>query len=226
MPTRSTILLLAALSQLAHGFADLAFKDSPGWKPLQKQLDALPVFTVANEQGSPLQYEVDGKQCALFYADVEAAKKELANAQAQYPDLGCDLIPVGLGNVFLLTCEGKATLIPGVTELTAAGMPAGVPAIGQPLPLFACMEMSREGPNGDPVLPLFMSFDDCNAAVKQATADDDDGGPPLEVVGLSLPSVVEKLSGVGDQAFSFVPPTASSAYIEAYLNTQQIPAPE
>ena len=26
--------------------------------------------------------------------------------------------------------------------------------------------------------------------------------------------------------FSFVPPTASSAYIEAYLNTQQIPAPE
>ena len=30
---------------------------------------------------SPLEYEVDGKQTALFYADVEAAQKELKQAQ-------------------------------------------------------------------------------------------------------------------------------------------------
>ena len=45
-------------------------------------------------------------------------------------------------------------------------------------------------------------------------------GDPLEVVGLSLPSVVERLASLGDpskSAFSFVPPTASTEHIAAYV---------
>ena len=187
---------------------------SAGWPALKEALDKLPVFTVANEEGKPLEYEVDGKQSAIFYADVEAAKNELKAAQGQYPDLNCDLIPVGLGTAFPLTCEGKATLVPGMAELQAAGAPAGAPAVGQTLPLFACMEMSREQ-DGKPILPLFMSHADCVQAVKQASeADGEDG---LEIVGLSLPSVVDRLSSTTESAFTFVSPTASSKYITDYL---------
>lgn len=203
-----------------------SFSDSPGWKALRDQLDQLPVFTVANEEGKPLQYEVDGKDMGVFYADIEQAKEELANAKEQFPDkAGIDLIPVGLGGVYVACEDGGAMLVPALEELTKAGLPEGAPTVGQPLPLFACMEMSREGEDGNPVLPLFMSHADCAAAIRQATDQDleeDDKGPPLEIVGLSLPSVVERLATMSDdtQAFTFVPPKASREHITEYLGTQ------
>lgn len=193
----------------------------PGWERLQPALDQLPVFTVANEEGQPLQYEVDGKPVAIFYSDVEAAKQELVAAREQYPSLGCDLIPIGLGGVYKLCCEDKAVLVPGAAELTAAGAPAGVSAMGLPLPFFACMEMSQEDSTGRPVLPLFVSHADCSAAVAQASKQDlEEGDAPLEIVGLSLPSVVERLATVaeGAPAFKFIAPRSSAKYIEAYLD--------
>eukprot|EP00316_Scyphosphaera_apsteinii_P013265 CAMPEP_0119330974 /NCGR_PEP_ID=MMETSP1333-20130426/79433_1 /TAXON_ID=418940 /ORGANISM="Scyphosphaera apsteinii, Strain RCC1455" /LENGTH=209 /DNA_ID=CAMNT_0007340461 /DNA_START=94 /DNA_END=723 /DNA_ORIENTATION=+ len=195
-----------------------SFTDSPSWPPLRRLLDALPVFTVANEEKKPLQYEVDGQPMAIFYADVLAAKNELEAARHQHPDLNCDLIPVGLGAAYTLSCVGKASLVPSITELTAAGMPAGMPAVGQELPLFACMEMSRETEEGGTVLPLFMSFEDCEAAVKQAREADGDGSD-LEIVGLSLPSVVEHLSSIADDrpTFTFVAPTRSTDHIREYV---------
>jgi hypothetical protein len=192
--------------------------DSPGWATLQKSLDVMPVFTVANSQGAPLEYEVDGKPQALFYADVEAAKKELSQAQGNFPELECDLIPVGLGSAYALSCQGKAMILPGVAELSSAGAPPGAPAVGQPLPLFACMEISRENSDGKPELPLFMSYADCKTAVSQA-ADADAPGEELEIVGLSLSSVVDRLATVSEDtpAFMFVPPSASSRFISEYL---------
>jgi hypothetical protein len=93
--------------------------------------------------------------------------------------------------------------------------------MGQPLPFFACMEMSQDGPDGKPVLPLFMAYADCAAALELARESTDE---KLEIVGLSLPSVVERLSSLpsedAGQSFTFVPPAASAAYIQAYLGTQ------
>lgn len=193
--------------------------DGPGWPPLQKMLDTMPVFSVANKEGKPLQYDVDGQAVAIFYADVEAAKEELTSAQKQFADLDCDLIPVGLGSVYQLMCDGKATIVPGAAELKRAGLPEGMPGVGQPLPLFACMEMSREGADGKPVLPLFMSYDECSEAVKQACENDEEE-ETLEVVGLSLPSVVERLTSISEDtpAFTFIPPTSSLAFIQQYLD--------
>ena len=71
---------------------------SPKWSSVQDQLNTLPVFTVANKEKQPLQYEVGGAPVGIFYADVEAAKKELASARQQYPELDCTLAPVGLGS--------------------------------------------------------------------------------------------------------------------------------
>lgn len=212
---RVPALLVAA--RTGHPLAAATDFEADNWKALATQLDRLPVFTVANAEGQPLQYEIDGTPTALFYADVDAAKAELTNAVKEFPELNCDLIPVGVGSAYKLTCEGKAILLPSVADLTAAGAPAGVSAMGQPLPLFACMEMSQEI-NGSPVLPLFMAWSDCAAAVSQATSLDSPD-EKLEIVGLSLPSVVERLMGVESEstAFTFIPPSASAKHINEYL---------
>ena len=211
---------MAIIALIATAALSLASSpiEAPGWATLQKSLDTLPVFTVANNKGAPLEYEIDGKPQALFYADVEAAKKELAQAQSNFPDLECDLIPVGLGSAYALSCQEKAMILPGVNDLSKAGAPPGATAMGQPLPLFACMEISRTNADGKPELPLFMSYEDCDAAVKQAVAADAPG-EELEIVGLSLSSVVERLVTVSEEtpAFMFIPAAASSKFISDYL---------
>ena len=198
--------------------------DSPGWPPLQSMLDALPVFAVANEEGQPVQYTLDGQAKALFYADVSEAA---ATAKDQFPELKCDLLPIGLGAAYLLSCEGKAALVPGATELTASGMPAGMSAVGQELPFFACTEMAQETAAGNAVLPLFMSYNDCQAAVKQARNADGDA-IPLEIIGLSLPSVVEQLSSMADDgsppAFAFIAPSRSIEHIRENVASPPAPA--
>ena len=187
--------------------------ESENWPKLQGELDKLPVFTVANAEDKPLQYQIGERPYAVFYADVDAAKKELA----KHPDLGYDLIPIGLGSAYKLSCEGKAMVVPGLAELVALGAPEDAQPIGQELPLFACNEMSREGEEG-PVLPLFMSHADCAAAVAEATAAA--YNEELEISGLSLASVVERLSGLDDPSkggFSFEAPLASMKHIESYV---------
>jgi len=214
----SALLLAAAPPRARDCYAFAALDGNKGWEKLKLQLDRIPTFTVANSEGQPLQYEIDGSPYALFYADIEEAQVELEASRKQYPDLGCDLIPVGLGSAYQLNEDKQAKLIPGTAELKYAGAPQDVTAMGQALPLFACMEMSQETDAG-PSLPLFLSWADCAAAVKQATQLDDPE-EKLEIVGLSLPSVVERLGGMGsDQpmAFLFIPDSRAVSYIQEYL---------
>ena len=204
--------------------AAASITDSSGWPPLQRMLDELPVFAVANEEGQPVQYTVDGQQLALFYADVAEAA---ATAKDQFPELKCSLLPIGLGAAYLLSCEGRAALVPGAAELTASGMPAGMSAVGQELPFFACTEMAQETEAGDAVLPLFMSYADCQAAVEQAR-DADGDTIALEIIGLSLPSVVEQLSSMADDgsppAFAFIAPSRSIEHIRENVASAPVTA--
>jgi len=222
-PTAYVSLLLAAPRARVVLSAD-AFA-SATWPTLQQELDALPVFTVANAQGQPLQYEVGGKQSAMFYADIGAATAECEKAREEYPELEVDLIPVGLGLAYKLQVAGEAQLIPGLQELRAAGAPDDLDeqrAMLQQLPLFACLEMSQQI-DGRTVLPLFVSWRDCRAAVDAAT-EADTPSEPLEIVGLSLPGVVQKLCTLPESeapAFTFVPPSSSLDYIKDYLGTPQ-----
>ena len=202
-----------------------SFVESPGWPVIEQQLDTLPVFTVANEDKQPLQYTVNGQPMAMLYADVAAAMSQLEAACKQYPDLKYDLVPIGMGRAYSLSCEGKACVVPGVTELTAAGMPEGLSAIGQELPLFGCMQMSRETEEGHTIVPLFMSAADCEAAVKEVkelrdqAEETDTNQPELEITCLSLPGVVEHLLAIADgkPAFGFVAPTRSTEHINSYV---------
>jgi hypothetical protein len=108
-------------------------------------------------------------------------------------------------------------VLPASADLAAAGAPKDALAIGQALPLFACMEMSQEI-DGQPVLPLFMAWSDCASAVSQATQLDSPD-EKLEIVGLSLPSVVDRLLSLESEtnSFVFVAPSNSARYIEEYL---------
>ena len=68
-------------------------------------------------------------------------------------------------------------------------------------------------------LDFWMSFKDCETAVMQAReASGDDG---LEVVPLSLPSVVEHLASIADGAegtpFEFIAPSSSTEHISSYV---------
>lgn len=198
----------------------LSFADSPAWPSIQAQLDALPVFSVGNADGKPFQYQVNGQPMAVFYADIAAAKSELDAVKAQNPELACDLVTVGLGSAYALSLAGKASLVPGLAELTAAGMPAGMPAIGQELPFFGCMELSREAEGGGTVVPLFMSFADGEEAAIEARNAGDGEEENLQMAPFALPSIVEHLSGMPEGApppFGFVAPRASTEHVKFYV---------
>ena len=213
-------VLLFALASPSTGLSISPIFERPTWPKLAEQLDRLPLFTIASEAGDPLRYNTERGERVLFYADIEAAKTALEDARPKNPD--CDLIPVGVGSAYKLACEGQAEILPARIDLTAAGAPVNSSALGQDLPLFACMEMSQESESGSPVLPLFMSWSDCATAVSQATAADSPEDK-LEIVGLSLPSVLERLGSLDpeeESAFTFIPPSSSTKYIGEYLGTQ------
>lgn len=193
--------------------------DSPGWAAIKKELDYVPTFCVANKQGQPIEYEMNGVPLAIFYCDVEAAKAELAEAMAGLKDTDeLDLIPFPMGSAFQLATEGKAKLVPSVKSMAAAGAPPETNPMGQEIPLFACMEIMREGDDGTPRLPLFFDVDEATEAMKAALEGDEPDAKPYDIVGLSLEKAVQMLSTVPETpAFQFVTPSASVTHIQSYL---------
>ena len=176
---------------------------------LQSALDSLPVFTVANGEGQPLQYQIGQQKGAVFYADVDAAKTQLAAESKAYPDLECDLINVGLGSAYKLAAENKGLIVPGIEQLVAAGAPEDANPMGQELPLFACLSMSRENENE---LKLFMSHADCAAEVANDDACATENG--CEILPFPLSSVVQDS---GSAAFKFAAPSSSLQHTQSYL---------
>ena len=64
--------------------------------------DGFPLFTHANADGAPLQYERadgGGKAFALLYSDIEHALAELAKNRREYPTLGL-LIGLHVGSLW------------------------------------------------------------------------------------------------------------------------------
>lgn len=194
-----------------------AILEAPGWEGVRKLLNELPVFCCANVQGQPLQYEMDGKPLAMFYACVDAAKAELALARKEYPELELDIVPFQLGEAFRLSRQGAGILVPSKESLIAAGAPRDASPVGQELPLFCCMEMAQEV-DGTAMLPMFMDMASAKAAVAEASKAGGDDGDQLEIVGLSLNKAIEQLVSLDSPAFMFVPPASSLAHIQAYLD--------
>ena len=200
--------------------------NSEGWPSIKKELDLVPTFCVANKEGQPIQYEVNSVPLAVFYTDVNDAKMELGEARTNLPELeGLDLIPFPMGAAFELSGEGKAVLVPSEASIKAAGAPPGTQPMGQQVPLFACMEIMQEGPDGSPRLPLFLDLEEAKLAMKMAL--DTDGGSEdagqFEVVGLGLDKAVQMLASVPEApAFQFMTPRTSHEHIQVYLGEGSI----
>mmetsp|Transcript_45624 Transcript_45624/g.68833 ORF Transcript_45624/g.68833 Transcript_45624/m.68833 type:complete len:244 (+) Transcript_45624:57-788(+) len=214
---RSTVVVSASKSA-AELFS------SEGWKPIEEELDTVPIFTCANEKGQPLQYSVDVNDesfpVPFFYTDVGDALEELEKAREE-TKMGdkLDIIPFPLGKAFQLWATDKAVLVPSKTAIQQAGAPPGANPLGQQVPLFACMDIMQEGEDGKPVLPLFFVLEEANIAVKEATEADGGSADDFEVVSLSLPRAVELLAGVAEgPAFQFIPPQSSIKHIQDYLS--------
>jgi hypothetical protein len=199
--------------------------ESEGWPKIREELNNLPVFCCVNEMGQPLEYtaQLNGipTPVPFFYVDVDAAKEELAKARKESSLLNLDLVPYPLGDVFQMSGEGKAIMIPGKKAIVLAGAPEGTNPLGQQVPLFCCMEIMQEDEDGFAMLPMFMVMSEAHEAMEEAVKLD--GGEEgdvesFEVVSLSLNRAVQLLATVPETpAFQFIPPASSVEHIRDYL---------
>jgi len=197
--------------------------ESDGWKPIEKDLNQVPVFTVATAEGNPVAYQIDvkGKSYTLpfFYCDVDAAVQELEDSRKNTEMEGMDIVPFPLGKAFQLWAKDQAVIIPSKEAVLQAGAPPNTNPIGQQVPMFCCLEIAEEGPDGKPKLPLFMALEDANAALQEAVEADGGKVEDFEVVCLSLNRAIDQLATSPESAaFRFLPPSKSIQYIRDYLS--------
>lgn len=86
--------------------------DSPGWPAIEKELDQVPIFAVANEEGQPIKYKIDKGETSfeipLFYTHVGDALNELEKAKETNPLPGMDINPYPLGGIFKMWATDSA----------------------------------------------------------------------------------------------------------------------
>lgn len=197
--------------------------ETQGWRvSIKKELDQVPVFAVANEEGRPIKNTMESRgtsfKVPVFYTHVEDAMKELDKAKEINPQPGMDINPYPLGDIFKMWATNEAVIVPNKRSIIQAGAPPNANPMGQKVPLFACMDIANEGVDGIPVLPLFFELDDANQAVSEAVGADGGKEVPPEVVRLNLNEAVSLLSNSDESAFVFIPPSSSLEHIRGYLS--------
>jgi len=220
--TSNTVPVLAAKGGTNDKPKDLFVMD--GWGAIQKDLDRVPIFTVATPEGNPLAYQVSINDAEytvpFFYCDVSDALTELDGVRTNTEMEGLDIVPFPLGRAFELWCTDQAVIVPSKEAILQAGAPPGTNPVGQQVPMFACLEiMEQNEEDGTGRLPLFMSLDDANEAVKEAVEADGGNADDFDVVCLSLSGAVEQLVTIPESpGFHFIPPSTSMKYIAEYLS--------
>ena len=204
--------------------------NSPGWELICEELDQVPVFACANAAGNPMKYGVElGKkdsdekqtyEVPLFYTHVEDALAERDNARKTTPDLDVDICPYQLGMVFQLWASNEAVIVPNKKAIQQAGAPPTANALGQKVPLFACMEIAQVNEDGKPFLPLFFELEDAQKALSEAVSNDGGKVEEFEIVGLDLNEAVSLFANAKENAtaFEFIPPSSSISHIRDVMS--------
>lgn len=191
------------------------------WEELEKELNELPAFVCCNSAGAPLTYEREGQEFGVFYTDVNGANEALRSAQTAYPELGLELVAIGLGDAVSRRKAGTAVIVPGANALRSAADPSGASWNAEDVPLFGCLQMTMPRPNGGAAaVPLFVDPKDAELAVANAKPpqrgpDDDPSGFDLTIVCIALDRAIELVvSGqVDNPGFMFVAPQSAMAYL-------------
>lgn len=86
--------------------------DSPGWEAIKRELDQVPVFSIANAEGQPIKYRIEKSDALfdvpLFYTHVSDALAELEKAKENTPLSGMDISPYPLGGIFEMWARDTA----------------------------------------------------------------------------------------------------------------------
>ena len=87
--------------------------DSPGWDAIKRELDQIPVFSIANAEGQPIKYRIEKTgdasfEVPLFYTHVSDALAELEKAKENTPLPGMDINPYPLGSIFEMWARDTA----------------------------------------------------------------------------------------------------------------------
>jgi len=184
------------------------------WDPIKESLNSVPAFACTNSQGQPLQYNVAGTTLAFFYLDIEAAKTELAKASDEI-DEKLTITPFPLGEVFALSIQKTALMIPSEAGLTAAGAPLGMNPVGQQVPLFGCLSMIETLEDGTTNIPLFLSQKEAQKAMDMALETvEDDKKDEFEISILPLAGAIQAQANEGGKkSFTYVPEQSSLDYL-------------
>lgn len=188
------------------------------WGPIKQELDHVPVFSCANEQGQPMQYQIGEKPLAFFFCDIEAAKEDLQKANAETKVDGLQVLPFPLGEAFEMGAKQLAAVIPSVGALESAGAPQGLNPVGQQVPLFGCMEIAANQPDGSSMTPLFFTFEEAEAAMNMALEAAGGGDSKFEVSILPLTKAVQTMATSAEKKYIFEAPTSSLDYLRSTMN--------
>ena len=206
------------------------------WKAVLADLNAAPVFALADQQGNLLQQreKEDGQKLVLFYAAVDRAQDERTAANKDRPEDDLKILPVGLGLAYDKVRQGQALIVPGFSELSAAqemqvaapedaaSMLAGA-GIESPVvewnrdvvPLFGCFEMTRRRPDGSRFTPVFMSHADAQAAFEKTKAANPEKTAQFEIDVVALPKLLElAVAGKAKVPPRVIPPSESMRFIQ------------
>eukprot|EP00551_Chaetoceros_affinis_P001170 CAMPEP_0203643126 /NCGR_PEP_ID=MMETSP0088-20131115/8564_1 /ASSEMBLY_ACC=CAM_ASM_001087 /TAXON_ID=426623 /ORGANISM="Chaetoceros affinis, Strain CCMP159" /LENGTH=238 /DNA_ID=CAMNT_0050499213 /DNA_START=22 /DNA_END=738 /DNA_ORIENTATION=+ len=186
------------------------------WGPIKQELDHVPVFSCANDQGQPLQYNLGGKPVAFFFLDIDAAKDELEKAKTEAKLEGLSLLPFPLGEIFEMGAKQMAVIIPSSSALNAAGAPPGMNPIGQQVPLFGCMEIAATQPDGTSMTPMFFSQDEAESAMNMALSEAGGGdSSKFKVNVVPLVQAVQLGATNKEKTFIFEAPKSSLEYLRS-----------
>jgi hypothetical protein len=160
---------------------------------------------------------------AFFFLDIEAAKEELEKAKQDTASLteegGLNLVPFPLGEVFEMAAKQMALIIPSQKSIEDAGAPSGMSPLGQQVPLFGCMDMTQNRPDGTSMVPLFLSMDEAKEAMDMALqAVPDEEKSKFDISVIPLAGAVQMQATRSDKSFTYVPPTSSMDYLRSVKN--------
>lgn len=208
-PLRST-----SLHSSPSSLEELLSSDS--WDPIKNNLNSVPAFACANDQGQPLQYNVGGNPLAFFFLDIDAAKDELQKAEDEMKMDGLSLVPFPLGEVFEMGAKQMALVIPSSAAIESAGAPKGTNPMGQQIPLFGCLDMIETLPDGTSNVPLFLSMDEAKEAMNMALESvPEEEKSKFDVTVIPLAGTVQMQATNPNKSFTYVPPMASLEYLKS-----------
>lgn len=189
------------------------------WDPIKNDLNAVPAFACANDQGQPLQYNVGSGPLAFFFLDIKAAKEELEKARQDTKLDGLNLIPFPLGEVFEMGAKQMALIVPSQKSIEDAGAPPLMNPLGQQVPLFGCMDMTQNRPDGSSMVPLFLSMEEAKEAMDMALQTVPDAEKSqFDISVIPLAGAVQMQATRSDRSFTYVPPTSSIDYLRSLEN--------